>query len=186
MIRALLLSAMLFQATQPGPPKPVIDNERVTVWNVAGPVATAETASLDALVVSSSGNAAFFTKSKTPQVSGRSLVIALKDHPVQPITNTSGYPLGFPRPGAKKLLENDRVIVWDYTWQPGVATPMHFHDKDVVVWFLEDGDLKSTTPDGKETTTQYTADTVRFNQRNRIHSETLIKGKQRALITELK
>ena len=78
------------------------------------------------------------------------------------------------------------MIVWDYTWQPGVATPMHFHDKDVVVWFLDDGDLKSTTPDGKETVTQYTADTVKFNQRNRTHSETLIKGKQRALITELK
>lgn len=186
MIRALLLSVMLFQATQPGSPKPAIDNERVTVWDVAGPMAATNTTSLDAVVVSSSGNAAFFRKGKTPQVDGRSLVIALKEHPVPPIENKSGYPLGFPRPGAKKLLENDRVIVWDYTWQPGVATPMHFHDKDVVVWFLEEGDLKSTAPDGKETTTPYTADTVKFNQRNRTHSETLIKGKQRALITELK
>lgn len=186
MIRALLLSVLLFQAAQPGSPKPVIDNERVTVWNVAGPAANNDMASLDTVVVSSSGNAAFFTKGKTPEVNGRSLVIVLKDHPVPPIKNKSGYPLGFPRPGAKKLLENDRVIVWDYTWQPGVATPMHFHDKDVVVWFLEDGDLKSTTPDGKETVNQYAADTVRFNQSNRTHSETLVKGKQRALITELK
>ena len=186
MIRALLLSVMFFQAAQPGPPKPVIDNERVTVWNMAGPMATEATQSMDVVVVSSSGNAAFFTKGKTPQLSGRSLVIALKDHRVPQVQNTSGYPLGFPRPGAKKLLENDRVIVWDYTWQPGVATPMHFHDKDVVVWFLEDGDLKSTTPDGKDTVNQYAADTIRFNQRNRTHSETLVKGKQRALITELK
>jgi hypothetical protein len=37
---------------------------------------------------------------------------------VPPIENKSGYPLGFPRPGSKKLLENARVIVWDYTWQP--------------------------------------------------------------------
>ena len=42
----------------------------------------------------------------------------------------------------KKLLENARVIVWDYTWTPGVATPMHFHDKDVVVYYQEDGDLQ--------------------------------------------
>lgn len=183
MIRALLLSVMLFQATQPAPSKPVIDNDRVIVWDIASPIAAS---SLDTVVVSSSGNAAFVPKGKTPQVGGQSLLIALKDHPLPPIKNTTSYPLGFPRPGAKKLLENDRVIVWDYTWEPGVATPMHFHDKDVVVWFLEDGDLKSTTPDGKETVNQYTADTVRFNQRDRTHSETLVKGKQRALITELK
>ena len=48
------------------------------------------------------------------------------------------------------------MIVWDSTWTPGVATPMHFHDKDVVVVFLEDGDLKSTTLDGKEVVNKYT------------------------------
>jgi hypothetical protein len=114
------------------------------------------------------------------------MLINLKDHPVPPIANNSGYPLAFPRPGSKKLLENDRVIVWDYTWEPNVPTPMHFHDKDVVVLFLEDGDLKSTGPDGKETTNQYTTAAIRFNQRDRTHSETLIRGKQRAIITELK
>ena len=90
-------------------------------------------------------------------------MIDLKDHPVDPLQNPTTYPLAFPRPGSKKILENDRVIVWDYTWEPGVATPMHFHDKDVVAWFLEDGDLKSTTPDGKETVNKYTTGTVRFN-----------------------
>jgi hypothetical protein len=114
------------------------------------------------------------------------MVIDLKDHPVAPIENTTGYPLAFPRPGVKKLLENARVIVWDYTWTPDVATPMHFHDKDVVVLFLEDGDLKSTTPDGQDLVTPYTSGTVRFNLRNRTHKETLVRGKQRAIITELK
>ena len=63
--------------------------------------------------------------------------------------------LAFPRPGVKKLLENARVIVWDYTWTTGVATPMHFHDKDVVVFYLEDGDLQSTTPKGEKTVNPY-------------------------------
>jgi len=67
-----------------------------------------------------------------------------------------------------------------------VATPMHFHDKDVVVVFLEDGDLKSTTLDGKEVVNKYTTGTVRFNQRDRTHTETLMNGRQRAIITELK
>jgi hypothetical protein len=52
---------------------------------------------------------------------------------VTSIANTSGLPAAFPRRGAKKLLENDRVIVWSYRWTLGDATPMHFHDKDALV-----------------------------------------------------
>jgi len=183
MVQILLLCMMLFQATSPTTSKPVIDNERVAVLDVAGPTSAQPN---DAVVVSLSGSAAFVPKGTAPKITGRSFVIDLKDHSLPPIENKSGYPLAFPRPGTKKLFENDRVIVWDSTWTPGVPTPMHFHDKDVVVVFLEDGDLKSTTPDGKEVVNKYTAATVRFNKGNRAHSETLINGKQRAIITELK
>ena len=183
MIQMLLLCMMLFQAASPTATKPVIDNDRVTVQDVSSSVSMQPT---DAVVVSLSGSAAFVPKGTAPKITGRSFVIDLKDHPVPPIENKSGYPLAFPRPGAKKVFENDLVIVWDSTWTPGVATPMHFHDKDVVVVFLEDGDLKSTTPDGKEVVNKYTTGTVRFNLRDRTHTETLMNGKQRAIITELK
>jgi hypothetical protein len=182
MTAIFLLCAMLFQAATPAS-KPIIDNERVTVWDASNSVPAQPT---DSVVVSFSGNATFVPKGKTPKVEGRSMVIDLKDHAVPPIPNNSGYPLAFPRPGIKKLFENDRVIVWDYTWVPDVPTPMHFHDKDVVVLFLEDGDLKSTAPDGQSVVNPYTAGTIRFNAGNRTHSETLVKGKQRAIITELK
>ena len=100
--------------------------------------------------------------------------------------NKSGYPPAFPRPGSIKAFENDRVVIWNYTWTPNVPTPMHFHDKDVVVVYLEDGDLKSTTPDEKVTVNAYDFGAVRFNLRDRTHTETLIRGKQHAIITELK
>ena len=183
MVQLLLFSMMLLHAGTQTATNPVIDNERVSVLDVSDSAPAQPT---DAVVVSLSGSAAFVPKGTAPTIAGRSFVIDLKDHPVPPIENKSGYPVAFPRPGSKKLFENDRVIVWDSTWTPGVATPMHFHDKDVVVVFLEDGDLKSTTPDGKETVNKYTAGTVRFNKGNRTHSETLINGKQRAIITELK
>lgn len=180
MILALLLTAILFQAQTPS--KPVVDNDRITVWDVT----TASAQPVDAVVVSFSGKAAFLPKGTSPKINGRSIVIDLKDHPVAPIANTSGYPLAFPRPGSKKLLENDRVIVWDYSWKLDTSNPMHFHDKDVVVLFLEDGDLKSTTPDGQSVVIPHAAGSVNFNQRNRTHFETLVKGKQHAIITELK
>jgi len=183
MVSLLLFCVMLFQAGSQAAPKPAIDNERVTVSAVSE---AAGVRPLDAVVISSAGNAVFAPKGSTTKITGKLLVIELKDHPVPPIENKSGYPLAFPRPGSKKLLENDRVVVWDYAWQPGVATPMHFHDKDVVAWFLEDGDLQSTTPDGQSTVNQYTSGTIKFNARNRTHMETLIKGKEHAILTQLK
>ena len=41
------------------------------------------------------------------------------------------------------MLENDKVIVWDYVWRPHEPTPMHFHDKDTLVVFEETGALQS-------------------------------------------
>jgi hypothetical protein len=163
--------------------KPIIENDRVVIWDVTDSVLAR---AFDAVVVPLSGNAAFLPKGALPNIAGPSIVIDLKDHPVAPIENTSGYPLAFPRPGVKKILENERVIVWDCTWMPGLATPVHFHDKDVVAVFLEDGDLKSTTPDGQSVVNPHSPGEVRFTLRNRTHTEMLVRGKQHAILTELK
>lgn len=192
MIRALLLILTMLpvaaQETKTPDEKnaltPVIDNERVTVYDVT----RADAQPYDAVVVSFTGKAAFVPKGTAPKLDGRSLIIDLKEHmpAITRMKNTSGYPAAFPRPGVKKLLDNARVTVWDYIWKPNVPTPMHYHDKDVVVLFLKDGDVKSTTPDGKSVVNSFTRGTVRFNKGNRTHYETLVKGEQRALITELK
>jgi hypothetical protein len=181
-LRAVLLCLMLLQAP-PQTAKPSIDNARVTVWDVSGPMAAQP---LDSVVVSLSGTATFVPKGVTPNIAERSIVISLKNDPVAPIANTSGYPLAFPRPGAKKLLENAEVIVWDYLGTLGVPTPMHFHDKDAVLVYLDDGQLKSVSVDGKVTTSFFTFAEVTFNPRDRTHTETLLRGKQHAIITELK
>ncbi len=178
-----LICAMLFQIGVPQTWQQVIENDRVMVLDMSG---SGFPQPFDAVVVSLSGTAIFLPKGKTPSLSGRAIVIDLKDHPVAPIANTTSYPLAFPRRGSKKILENDRVIVWDYTWTPGLPTAMHFHDKDVVVVFLDDGDLRSTTPDGQTTENSFTPGTVRFNPRGRTHTETLVHGEQHAIITELK
>jgi hypothetical protein len=187
LIGKIFLCALLFQAAPAQAPKTLIDNDRVVVRDVTGP-ATAEP--LDSVVVSlsgvTSGTAVFLSKGATPDISGRYIVVGLKDHVSVPVANTSGYPLAFPRPGAKKILENEKVIVWDNTWAPGVAAPMHFHDKDTIAVYFEDGDVKSTSLDGKVVVTPHTAGTASFNRGNRTHTEVLASGKQHAIITELK
>ncbi len=102
------------------------------------------------------------------------------------LENKTGYPLAFPRPHVKKLLENDRVLVWSYRWNPGEPTPMHFHDKDVVVVYLEPTALTSTTPDGAKTLNDYKAFDIRFNKRDRTHTELLERGTGSAMMMELK
>ncbi len=182
MIRALLLCLALSQISPVTKVRPIIDNERVKVWDTTG----ADPQPFDTVVVSLTGKVTWWAKGSRPQLDGRSIVINLKDAFVPPYENKTGLPLAFPRPGSKKLLENNRVIVWDYSWSAGVPTPKHFHDKDVVVVFLEDGEVKSTTLDGKETVNSFKPGDVRFNRGDRAHFETLARGQQHAIITELK
>jgi len=175
-----VVTLLSFQARPAGP---AIDNQRVQVLEVDTEMVIP---SYDSVWVSRTGHAVFLKKGEKHAADGAGILIGLKDFKVEPLANKTGYPAAFPRPGSKKLFENARVVVWDYSWTPGVATPMHFHDKDVVVYYLEDGDLQSTTPSGEKTVNPYKPGMIRFNLRDRSHTETLIRGKQHGIMTELK
>lgn len=193
----------------------IVDNARVTVWDVLWPSdphdpvqrATADTVSIaltdgpirvldlpaiEKTVTRKIGDVRFGLKGDghREEMAGaqmpHDIVIELKDAKVPPLANKSGYPNAFPRPGSKKILDNDRVVAWDYTWTPGVPTPMHFHDKDVVVTYLETGELASTSADGQVVNNPHYFGFTKFNARDRAHTETLVKGKGRAIIVELK
>jgi hypothetical protein len=159
----------------------IIDNARVHVWENRPPAGSFE---FDTVTVSARGAVTFY-KAGALAVADK-LVIGVKAAKVAPLENPTKYPLAMDRPGAKKVLDNARVTVWDYSWTLGKPTPMHFHDKDVVVMFLEDGDLKSTTQAGEVTLNQYKSGAIRFNARDRVHTEELVRGTQRAIIVELK
>lgn len=113
------------------------------------------------------------------------ILIDLKDHDRAPIPNSSGLPSAFPRDGAEKRLENDRVIIWDVRWT-SAPTPMHFHDKDVVVVVLEGGEIESTTPDGQSEVFRVVRGEASFAPGNRTHMERLVSGTPRVIQVELK
>jgi hypothetical protein len=197
---ALIFAACLFSqaALSAQEPKPIIDNERVIVWltdasQKPAPVAQGDYDRVLVIYGKNTGSAMYVQKGKKGLASvllagkpEHTLIIGLKDHPVAPLPNKTKYPNAFPRPNVKKLIDNDRVTTWEYTWEPGVPTPMHFHDKDVVVVYLDEGSLKSTTPDGASVINDYTYGLVKFNPRDRTHTELLTKGTQHAIMTELK
>jgi len=166
--------------------EPAIDNGRVTAWEASG-VAPPAQHDFVAVSLSRKGTAVFGHKGDSPgKVGERTVIVELKGQSLAPIANTTGYPLAFPRPRVKKLLENDQVVVWDYSWRPHEPTPMHFHDKDTLVVYEANGALESTTPDGKSIVNENKFGDIRFNKRDRVHTELLIRGRGHAVITELK
>src|ERR1700676_2964492 len=81
---------------------------------------------------------------------------AEKAHPsVNPATyqiesGPKKWPPAFPRSGAAKVFENDRVIVWDEI----LTSPedhMHKHTLDAICIYVQDGAIKATDANGKVT-----------------------------------
>jgi quercetin dioxygenase-like cupin family protein len=66
--------------------------------------------------------------SEIPQ---RKIMLQLKPSATQSGDKAGSYP------GAVKLLENSRVVAWDYTWKPGNKTPGEGGNRDSVIVFLD-------------------------------------------------
>jgi hypothetical protein len=186
MIRSILCTLGLSFAAMTHGAEPIVDTEHATVWDTAVPLPPSPH-DFVAISLSKKGTAAFGRQGDIAgKIGSRTIVIELKDLPVSPLANESGYPLAFPRKHVKKLLENAQVVVWDYVWHPGEPTPMHFHDKDAVVVYEATGVLKATTPDGNSAVTEIKFGGVRFSPRGRTHTEVLAGGEAHAVIAELK
>lgn len=96
-------------------------------------------------------------------------------------------PGAFPREGAVKLLENDRIAVWDYTWKPGRQAPRHLDNLDSVVVFLEGGTIRSVGDDRGSRETARAAHEVVYSSANpEPYAEAAVVGSPRAVVIELK
>lgn len=48
----------------------------------------------------------------------------------------------------KKLLENDKVTVWEMVLEPGESTGIHTHEHSYIIQVLEGSTLEATDADG--------------------------------------
>ena len=104
------------------------------------------------------------------------IVVELKDTPSKTVPNTTGLPPGFPASWLQESARNRQGAGVELYLAPGKPTPMHFHNTEVVVAYLGNGDVAATTPDGKTTVTHHNPGDIVFNVANRSHSEELVKG----------
>jgi hypothetical protein len=100
------------------------------------------------------------------------------------------YPPPFPRDGTVKLLENDRVIIWDNTWKKDVLYPLHEHTRDMTGVFLQWGPIRLGRPDGTfgaVNNTPFDVPSTFETQKGVIHSEQNIGDpERRGIMVELK
>src|SRR5689334_2426694 len=61
---------------------------------------------------------------------------------------TQDLPPPFPRQNATKLMENERIVVWNIVWPKGQPTALHRHVYDQVGTYYARGGRVITTPDG--------------------------------------
>jgi hypothetical protein len=118
---------------------------------------------------------------------GRAFTLELKDARPGPAPAASVHPHAFPRPGANRLLENDRIAVWDVRWLAGEPGPLHTHLYDNVNITIESGRTRSIPLDGPPTDSSVAAGNVAFNVRDRIHREQgLSTPGRRSVVVEFK
>ena len=85
------------------------------------------------------------------------------------------------------MLENDRLIAWDFTWKPGQIVPFHEENLDSVTVFLEGGTLRAVTAQGEiKDTARRPGDVVFTAHRAETHTEEAVTGSPRAVIVQLK
>jgi quercetin dioxygenase-like cupin family protein len=113
------------------------------------------------------------------------IMVDLKDLPVPSFTPRPELPTAFPRVGATDVLDNTRVRMWDYTWEPGRPVGRHVHETDSVVVFVTGGTLK-TTVGSRDETVDVHAGTAVYAPRGRIDAEEAVGKPVRAIVIELK
>ena len=96
------------------------------------------------------------------------------------------FPQPFDRDGATKVLENDRVIVWDVSWLQR-AYPTHRHVYDYAGVYYTSGDRVVVSPEGVRSPTHTSAWDTFFYRRGVTHSEEGVGTEPlRAVFLELK
>ena len=62
----------------------------------------------------------------------------------------TSLPPAFPRPNTTKLLETDRIVVWDIVWPKGQPSPLHRHVYDQVGTYYQSGGRAITQLNGQK------------------------------------
>ena len=88
-----------------------------------------------------------------------------------PRWSAQDYPPAFPRPNATKLVETDRITVWDIVWPTGQPSPLHRHVYDQVGTYYQAGGRVITSLDGTKRSAMTAVGALSTTRRGTTHIE---------------
>jgi hypothetical protein len=99
----------------------------------------------------------------------------------------ANLPPAYPRAGAAKILDNDRVQVWNIAWLKGQPSPLHRHLYDLVGVYYEPGDRMIISPEGAKRPVSTKAWDIAFQRKDVTHIEEGVSDAPlRAVFVEMK
>jgi len=99
----------------------------------------------------------------------------------------ANLPPAYPRVGATKILDNDRVQVWNIAWLKGHPSPLHRHIYDLIGVYYEPGDRMIISPEGAKRPVSTKGGDVIFQARGVTHIEEGVSDSPlRSVFVELK
>ena len=99
----------------------------------------------------------------------------------------ASLPPAYPRPGVSKILDNDRVQVWNIAWLKGEPSPLHRHVYDLAGVYYEPGDRMIISPEGAKRPVSTKAWDIAFQRVGVTHIEEGTSGAPlRAVFVEMK
>ncbi len=103
------------------------------------------------------------------------------------IALAQSYPPPFPRDAARKVLENDRVVVWDVTWPKDHPTALHEHHYDQLSVTLAGGTVRVTRLGEAPVINRSELGSVTLTRQGTVHTEEgLSEIPQRKIMIEFK
>jgi hypothetical protein len=98
----------------------------------------------------------------------------------------SAVPPAFPRDGAKPLLDDERVTIWDYTWRPGARGIMSRYPRDTILIWLANGSLRLASTGGSPVVIDVAPGQIRYERRGTVETEEVLSGSPRAMVFAFK
>jgi quercetin dioxygenase-like cupin family protein len=85
----------------------------------------------------------------------------------------------------KEILNNSEVLVLEYSSKPGQKEAMHSHPA-ILLYVLQGGKLKSTTPDGASKEIEYKAGDIQWREAITHSGENVGTTEMKSLLIEVK
>jgi hypothetical protein len=113
------------------------------------------------------------------------VVVDIKDKSVPEAANTTSFPTNKYAPYQTKVVDNDRVIIWDCAWsaRPGEVS---FDNRDMFIAFAEGGDLSIAESGQPAKVQHYDAGQAIFLPAGHARAITAKSGAIRAMLVEVK